>query len=422
MAVIPTGAIYKSLIFDGEDSRNYGVYITGEAVYNAPERDVEMVSIPGRNGSFALDKGRFQNIEVSYPAGIFAETEADFAQAVSDFRNLLCSRNGYVRLTDDYNPNEYRMAIYKSGLEVEPAQLKAGEFNITFDCKPQRWLTSGETAISVNNGDTLTNPTLFGSSPLIKCNGYGWMTLKDSTIVVLRVPIGNILLSDATSVTVTNAALEINPPVEILRTVFDASNLNTGDAITLAGSYVKYDLKYSTWEGDHFTSAVVVSESGESWDTNAVITSESTLYFNTRIPPITFEKGTSATKTYYYDGRWVMTSGGSTVESSFRHYIKIEYDGNNTISLYTSTDRDDGTTTSTETGYLGQINGNSTAIRNDDIYIDLDIGEAYFADRTSANYAVQLPAELPTLAPGNNLISFDNTFTEMAIVPRWWKI
>ena len=118
MAIAPTGAIYKSLIFDGEDSRDYGVYITGQAVYNAPERDVEMISIPGRNGSFALDKGRFQNIEVTYPAGIFADTESDFAEAISDFRNFLCSRKGYVRLTDGYNPDEFRMAVYKSGLEV----------------------------------------------------------------------------------------------------------------------------------------------------------------------------------------------------------------------------------------------------------------------------------------------------------------
>ena len=149
MAVAPTGAIYKALKFDGVSSRTYGVYITGEAVYNAPERDVEMIAIPGRNGSFALDKGRFENIEVSYPAGIFADAESDFAEAVSDFRNFLCSRNGYVRLQDEYNPNEYRMAVYKSGLEVTPAQLKAGEFNIVFECKPQRWLTSGESEITV---------------------------------------------------------------------------------------------------------------------------------------------------------------------------------------------------------------------------------------------------------------------------------
>lgn len=157
MAVTQTGAMYKSLTFDNKTSREYGVYITGEAVYNAPERAVEMISIPGRNGAFALDQGRFENIEVSYPAGIFAENETDFAQAVSDFRNFLCSKRGYCRLTDEYNPNEYRMAVYKSGLEVDPAQLRAGEFTITFECKPQRWLTDGETPIDIGVwGDTET--------------------------------------------------------------------------------------------------------------------------------------------------------------------------------------------------------------------------------------------------------------------------
>ena len=149
MAIAETGDIFKALTFDGVSSRDYGVYITGEAVFNAPERDVEMITIPNRNGAFALDNGRFENITVSYPAGIFADTETDFAQAISDFRNVLCSKRGYCRLEDEYNPDEYRMAIYKSGLEVSPAQLKAGEFEIIFECKPQRWLKSGDEIIEV---------------------------------------------------------------------------------------------------------------------------------------------------------------------------------------------------------------------------------------------------------------------------------
>lgn len=58
MAINNTGAMFKSFEFDGTDSRNFGVYITGAAVYNAPEREVEMISIPNRNGAFALEIGR----------------------------------------------------------------------------------------------------------------------------------------------------------------------------------------------------------------------------------------------------------------------------------------------------------------------------------------------------------------------------
>lgn len=182
------GSLFKTLTFDGENSGDFGVYITGEAVYNAPERAVEMISVPGRNGSIALDQGRFENIEVSYPAGVFAETQAEFAQAVREFRNALCSKIGYFRLADEYHPDEYRMAIYKNGLEVGPENIgRAGMFNVVFDCKPQRFLLDGEETRTVEYGqnpNSIYNPTRFPSKPLIEVVGYGTLTMGDYSIVV----------------------------------------------------------------------------------------------------------------------------------------------------------------------------------------------------------------------------------------------
>lgn len=142
-------AVFNSFTFDGINSLDYGIYITGEAVYNAPERVVEMVTVPGRNGSIAIDQGRFENIEVTYPAGCFADSQTDFADKVMRFRNALASRYTYKRLTDEYHSDEYRLGLYKSGLDVEAVRYgTAGQFDITFDCKPQRFLTSGETAVT----------------------------------------------------------------------------------------------------------------------------------------------------------------------------------------------------------------------------------------------------------------------------------
>ena len=238
MAITQTGAIYKAFSFDNVSSRDYGVYITGEAVFDAPEREVEMIAIPGRNGAFALDKGRFENIEVSYPAGIFADNEADFAEAVSDFRNFLCSRKGYVRLTDEYNPNEFRMAVYKSGLEVTPAQLKAGEFEIVFDCMPQRYLLSGETAIEVADGQTILNPTLFDSCPLLTLAGYGVISFSGQTISVENKEIGDVIVSGATQNNKTSFTIPL-----------DVDSVNTGDAITLSGLIAQWEVKKNSAPG-----------------------------------------------------------------------------------------------------------------------------------------------------------------------------
>ena len=162
MGINRAGEIYKALYFNGVNSKEYGVYITGEAVYNAPERDVEVITVPGRNGAFVRDNGRFENILVTYPAGIFGDKQSEFAEGISAFRNALCSAKGYCRLTDEYNPDEYREAVYKSGLEVSPVQMgRAGEFSITFECKPQRFLKSGENkqALDLTNWANLTSVT-----------------------------------------------------------------------------------------------------------------------------------------------------------------------------------------------------------------------------------------------------------------------
>ena len=180
-------AVFNSFTFDDITSTNYGVYITGEAVYNAPVRAVEMVTVPGRNGAIAIDQGYFENIEVNYPAGVFAANQSGFASKVASLRNALCSKYTYKRLTDTYNQNEFRMGLYKAGLEVGAvAYHQAGEFVITFDCKPQRWLTSGETPQTFTASGSISNPTLFEARPLLEVKGHGALTLGTDVLTILN--------------------------------------------------------------------------------------------------------------------------------------------------------------------------------------------------------------------------------------------
>lgn len=179
---VKTGAIFNSLIFGGVNSADYGIYITGEAVYNAPERAVETVSVPGRNGTIVIDQGHWNNIQVTYPAGTFGKSQAEFREAVSAFRNAVLSQLGYQRLTDTYHPDEYRMAVYVSGLEVDPTHYgSAGEFKLKFDCKPQRWLTSGEQEITV--GEWGETETATGETVTIE-NPNGNLSLKSLNVAI----------------------------------------------------------------------------------------------------------------------------------------------------------------------------------------------------------------------------------------------
>ena len=432
MAVTPTGAIYKSLFFDGEDSRDYGVYITGEAVFNAPEREVELVSIPGRNGAFALDKGRFENIEVTYPAGIFADTEADFAEAMSDFRNLLCSKRGYVRLQDEYNPDEYRMAMFIAGLEAEPVRSDHGygaEFTLTFNCKPQRWLTSGETAVSVDSGDTLTNPTRFESSPLLEILGYGNIDIGGQSIEVYDAALDEQILrkgihyENKTSVRVAYYYM-INQNLEAL---------TEGDTIYLDGITVTERTTFTSVPPNYPNlSSVYAWETAETIPLTATKISNTVAQTSWKYKRLDFVYGTASTTptyttTLYYS---FYDEDGIDFERGRNYTFYVSYDGDKTFVINISGESPFEIEGSGIAGTivrsldLPDIIGVPT-LSNLTKYIDLDIGECYAyqgGEVISWNSSASLPSDLPTLAPGSNEITYDNTITELKVKPRWWKI
>ena len=408
-------APYKTFTFDGESSADYGVYLTGEGVFNAPERAVEMIEIPGRNGNFALDQGRFENIEVTYKAGMFDVTEANFASKIEAFRNWLCSKVGYVRLSDDYNPNEYRMAVYSKGVKVDHDFLIAGEFEITFNCKPQRWLTSGETATSIANGGTLTNPTLFDASPLLEVSGLGTINIGSQAIVVSNVMIGEIIVADGASF------LNGNSSPQSTSFTIDDTLLNSNDAITI--NKVVVGITWGMSGGIHpAPDGGIVFSSG----TNLYVSSQTVKgvrEFTTNTA--TFAYGTSSTFTA--TANCSMKISGTTY--SYVYTIAIAYDGSDGFTITVSDNAS--LPTGYHTRYSGneysEVKGNSTkSALGNPIYIDCEIGECWNEDSgtpVSVNNAVSFGAELPVL-PSNSTttITYENTVTSLKIAPRWWIV
>ena len=172
--------LLNHLTYDGVDSSSFGVFISGEGVFDAPARRGEMISIPGRNGSLFMDEGVFENIAGKYPAFIGTKDEVEFREKLAAFRNAILSRGNYKKLSDTYHPDEFRLAVYRSGLEVDPEEYnRSGKFELEFDCKPQRFLFSGEIPQIFTSNGIIINPTLFASYPLIKVTGNGTVAIGD---------------------------------------------------------------------------------------------------------------------------------------------------------------------------------------------------------------------------------------------------
>lgn len=417
---VRTGEIFNSLIFGGVNSADYGIYITGEATFDAPKRLVDMVSVPGRNGAIALDQGHWDNITVEYPAGVFGSDQTDFRSAMSDFRNAIVSQIGYQRLTDTYHPDEYRMALYVEGIEVDPtAHNIAGEFTLKFNCKPQRWLTSGETAVSVSSGDTLTNPTQYASGPLLAVNGSGAIAFNGFTINLIGQDLGRISLPDQ---------INEGPPRSLLTTgdiIIDASLFENGDIVTVGAAtlslttnkrFTSSTLRITSTSGAIPLDAHINYSAGNelvvSAENLSIALASSASSISGSINISIINKNTSETSTATVTvtlGQRGVSGGGTqrriymnaTVTINGLSYIRFQYS-------------------------MTDVSGESTASAlGNPTYIDCEIGEAYMYrndELIALNGFINFGSDLPTLAPGGNRITFDSTITSLEITPRWWKL
>ena len=135
-----------SITYNGKNSLELGVYTTGSGSFDAAELDVDKYEVAGRNGDVIIPKNRYKNIEVIYPAFI----PKQFGDKVQSVRNWLRSAKVYSRLEDTYDMDHFRMGRASGVQSFEPVNRNDGaNFEMTFDCKPQRFLKVGETPETV---------------------------------------------------------------------------------------------------------------------------------------------------------------------------------------------------------------------------------------------------------------------------------
>lgn len=167
-------------VFGGTASTDYNTWIAQSNAFDAPERDVEKIEVPGRNGDLHFDNGRFKNFTLK----VTAYTQSEFVKNVDGLRNWLASQKGYQRYEENLCPDEYRLARFSDAFEVEASDRSGGYYELTFDCKPQRFLKPGEAATELTSSGAISNPTNFPAHPLVRVYGTGVLGIGSQTITI----------------------------------------------------------------------------------------------------------------------------------------------------------------------------------------------------------------------------------------------
>lgn len=170
-----------TLIYGGRNLKDFNLYVSGGGAWAKPAPDIVRTQVPGRSGDLTTFNNRYENVDITYTCGIVRNFDTNFSNLIA----YLLSTTGYRKLEDSSHPGVYRMALIETGVTPSMSpNLKSGEFDIVFNCKPQTYLTSGDTQQTFTSSGTINNPTLFKSKPLLRVYGNGTFTVAGKSITI----------------------------------------------------------------------------------------------------------------------------------------------------------------------------------------------------------------------------------------------
>lgn len=155
------------IVYGGESSSGYGMVVAEAPAYERPKRKETVYTVPGRNGVILFQEDAWEDVPRPYKVWLAEDANDTLVEKVDAFEAWINSKKGYTRLEDNFEPDIYRLAYYSGGDGFSNELTQYGEAVLTFTCRPERFLKTGETAVTVTNGSVLANPTKYVSMPLI---------------------------------------------------------------------------------------------------------------------------------------------------------------------------------------------------------------------------------------------------------------
>ena len=204
----------ETFYLDGIDARSAGIQLQAPIEFSEAVPIVEAQTIPGRNGDLIFYTGSYENR--SGEAECFC-LQKDVEKAVSSAGRFLMGKKGYRRLGTSDDPDHYWMARVENSPQIAMRLRTLAPFEIGFDCKPQRFVKSGENAVVFTSNGSLFNQYGQIALPFITLygQGAGRLTIGDC-VVEVKVLDGTLYLDSDTQNAyndIGNQNLNINAPV-----------------------------------------------------------------------------------------------------------------------------------------------------------------------------------------------------------------
>lgn len=172
--------------FAGHHSSEFGLTVERFPRQQTPAARLTEIRVPGRNGVLHINDGTFENVRQTYQC--YIHRGISLPAAAHEINAWLLGGSGYRDLTDRYDHNRIRRAMFAGPMDIENVLNRFGRCKIVFDCLPQVYSPeSFQTQEYTNPTEICTSN--FHAKPLITVYGTGAGTI---TVGTVRVQIKNI--------------------------------------------------------------------------------------------------------------------------------------------------------------------------------------------------------------------------------------
>lgn len=154
------------ITFNGVSSKDVGIEVETFPTYDVPEKEYEVIHVPGRNGDVVIDTGTYRNTVRTYSVSI-ATYDLPYYKKMNAVAEWLHSSSGYGKLSDSYEPDFYRYGYYQEQISIENLFNEAGKATLNFICKPQRFYKTGDMPVIFTATGKIQNKTINASLPII---------------------------------------------------------------------------------------------------------------------------------------------------------------------------------------------------------------------------------------------------------------
>lgn len=162
---------------------DFGIIVTKKPNIPIPQRNVEYIKVPGRNGSLAIDEGTYDNIIIAIDCGF---KDKSFVEKIDEIKAWLSGKEDKLIFSND--EEKYYPAQVVNSYDIIPSIKNLAQFTVAFNCQPYKMsLNNGKKTIT--NSTSISNPGSLYSEPSLKVYGSGNLsvTVNSDTFSILDV-------------------------------------------------------------------------------------------------------------------------------------------------------------------------------------------------------------------------------------------